>query len=713
MKKLAFFAVLLGCVMVFSAFGSEPTPKNIDFLVIEDGLLQPVLNVSDLRDPNYTNEDSEVLRFCVYVETDNDTDGDGMADLVKALVQVPRAAVEGQYKAGTIYDPTPYGAGTINQDYPQTDEPFDYDVLYRECEKREPAGEMTSLEASALAQPYTDWNYYIPISAQDEETEKTGCGYASVYDYYLSRGCAVVVASGIGTYGSEGFELCGTDLERDSHKAVVEWLAGNCRAFTDKTSNIEIRADWSNGRVAMTGVSYGGTLPYEVATTGVEGLVTIIPVAGIASWYDYTNSQGVATIFDVNYADSLSSYNCGADYLDQEWTVLNKDYAAWLNQIARDQEETNGNYAPIWEESDYSDDWENIRCSALVIQGLNDFNVTTKQADLMVQAFKKAGANVKLALHQDGHNALDNKIVNGELWNETINRWLAHYLYDVDNGAENMPEVLVQSNIDGTWKTYDSWRDFRYVDAPVTYDSTSSVVNSRSMAQYFSDYIGTGEEANTGDLPQELRDSFYMDLTDDHLAAYYPIELPENTTVYGVPEIHLKLSSEITEYEGLMITAILVDTADDGSTFEAYMTKDRLSHVLPTRVIGEYEGYGSWGTTDIVEYVPDLTAGKALSYGWTDLTNPDTGYDSSEYTETVQLDAGHFYDYTFYMLPTVYTVAPGHHLTLVLTTWDPYRAFLDESFEKLDADKDSEEIDYDYSYVIDNEAIQVKMPVAE
>ncbi len=54
----------------------------------------------------------------------------------------------------------------------------------------------------------------------------------------------------------------------------------------------KIDADWSSGNVAMTGVSYGGTLPFEVATTGVKGLKTIIPVAGIASWYDYTNSQG-------------------------------------------------------------------------------------------------------------------------------------------------------------------------------------------------------------------------------------------------------------------------------------------------------------------------------------------------------------------------------------------------------------------------------------
>ena len=97
---------LLSCVLVFSAFGSEVGAETAqdgnDFLVIQDGLLQPVLNVSSLRDPYYSNENSEVLRFCVYVETDNDTDGDGMADLVKALVQVPRAAVEGQYKAGTI-----------------------------------------------------------------------------------------------------------------------------------------------------------------------------------------------------------------------------------------------------------------------------------------------------------------------------------------------------------------------------------------------------------------------------------------------------------------------------------------------------------------------------------------------------------------------------------------------------------------------------------
>lgn len=50
------------------------------------------------------------------------------------------------------------------------------------------------------------------------------------------------------------------------------------------------------------------------------------------------------------------------------------------------------------------------------------------------------------------------------------------------------------------------------------------------------------------------------------------------------------------------------------------------------------------------------------------------------------------------LTPTVYTVRPGHHLELILTTWDPYKAFLDESFENLDMEKDAEAIDYEYSY---------------
>lgn len=702
---------LLAFVLFFGIYGLQSAPASAtqsDFdgqLHIENGIMQPMLNYSDLRDPNYSNEDSDILRFCVYVETDHDTDQDGMADLVKVLVQVPRAAVEGKFKAATIYDPTPYGVGTVDEFGEDTtplyiEEEFDYSILYRAGEKRLPSGEMSSMDA-ALAAKASDWNYTVPFSGVQ------GYSYAKAYDYYLIRGFAVVEASGIGTYGSEGFELCGTDLECDSHKCVVEWLTGDRIAYTDKTHNIAIKADWSNGNVAMTGASYGGTLPFEVATTGVEGLKTIIPFAGIASWYDYTNSQGIPTIFNVNYTDSLAAFNCGGTFLDDAWTVPNELYGAWLWQIAKDQEATNGDYAPIWAETDYSTHTENISCSALVVEGLNDFNVMTKQADLMVQAFQQADQPVKLVLHQDGHNNLDGKQVNGELWEEIVNRWLSHYLYNIDNGAENMPAVSAQSNIDGSFSTYDSWRDFNYTEVPVYAEEDVTDISTEGLAEYATQFL----QGETPELAGQKGKEFYYVSLDKPYAGIYQIDLPEGTTIYGVPEIQVKMKTDITDKDGLMITAVLIDIAEDGTPFHAYMVKDRLHDTLPVKTFDTYDLGGGYGEQNLVRFVQSRTNSKCITFGWTDLCNPGCGYSSSEYTTSEDLEAGKLYDYTFYMQPTVYTLAPGHRLLLVLTSWDPYRAFLDEDF-LLDPTQPTEFSEFQYSFTIDNTSIKAMIPVA-
>ncbi len=674
-------------------------------LIVENGMLQPMCTFSNLRDPAYTNEGSDILRYCVYVETDHDTDLDGRADLVKALVEVPRAAAEGVYKAATIYDPTPYGAGTVDefeqggQEKLYTEKPFDYDLLYRECEKRTPEGEIGTLEAAEQADP-TEWNCTTP------GTGHMSFGYVSDYDYYLVRGFAVVIASGIGTFGSEGFELCGMDLERDSHKCVVEWLAGNRKAYTDRVSNIEIKADWSNGNVAMTGTSYGGTLPYEVATTGVEGLKTIIPMAGIASWYDYTNSQGVSIINSVNYADGLAAFNCGGVFLDDDWTVINEDYGSWLWQISRDQEATNGDYAPIWATSDYSDDYEKINCSAMIVHGLNDFNVTTKQADLMYRAFKKADKPVKMVLHQDGHNSIYDFMIGDESGYELINKWLSHYLYGVDNGIENMAEVTVQSNVDGSYREYDSWSDSDYLSVKPSGVGETSEVSSVGLAEVVTAYTGEGENLTTDD-----RDEYYRTL-DKRYSAVYDLDIPENTTIAGVPEVHVRLATEQADLDGLMITAVLADESEDGEAFKAFLLKSQLSDRVPKTTVDYVDLGGGQGYAALHEYVQSPTEGKCFTFGWTDLQNPGHGYDSSEYTVSEAIEGGKYYDYTFYMLPTVYTVAPGHKLKLILTTWDPYRVFLDEGFN-LDMSLTERIEKYSYGFISDNTALEVRLPVKE
>ncbi|MBQ1527315.1 MAG: hypothetical protein IIZ75_09290 [Lachnospiraceae bacterium] len=690
-----------------SVMSSGVTNEEEKKPVFKDGMAQPILRYTDLRDADYSNEGSDILRFCVYVETDHDTDSDGKADLVEALVQVPRAAAEGGFRAATIYDPTPYGAGTVDEYEDKSSElmnpvPFDYKKLYEPGEKRTPKGSMTTLEAAEEADPES-WNYEVPYSGN------IGYSYAKLYDYYLVRGFAVVEAGGIGTYGSEGFELCGMDLERDAHKCVVEWLAGDRVAYTDPYNDIEIEAEWSNGNVAMTGCSYGGTLPFEVATTGVKGLKTIIPIAGIASWYDYTNSQGAPLYLSASYADMLASFNSGAAFIDDDWTVVNDDYASFLWQVSRDQDDSNGDYAPVWAERDYSLDSSKINCSALIVHGLNDFNVTTKQSDLMARSFLRAGQNFKLVFHQNGHSFLDGIVVNGELWQEIMNKWLSHYLYDVENGIENMPTVSVQSNVDGSFRTYDTWADFEYesfeYDTEVNPDDVSHI-DTTAIASNYMNY-----EGSTDDLGRELiRDNYYLSMPDSTKATYV-FELPDNYTIYGVPEVHLKMSTRNAGGDGMVVSAMLMDTIDEETEFKAYMTKGRLWDKVPVKTTYVTETGGGLPDTRIKEYVKSNTTAKLITYGHTDLANYGGGYDGKDYTKhEEEMHAGEYYDYTIYLQPTSYTFEPGHKAVLVITGWDPYRAFLDEDYAAGTV-TDSVDSAYTYSFNIDNSSFELKFPV--
>ena len=704
-RGLIAVALLLLCVICASAFAEEPAEQG--FLKVENGVLQPVVQWSDLREENYANEGKDILRFCVWVETDYDTDLDGKADLVKALIQVPRAAVEGTYKAAVIYDPTPYGAGMVEryEDMGElyVEKVFDSGRFYRECAKRVPAGIMTSAEAAESADPM-QWNYTTPDG-------NIGFTYASSYDYYLVRGYAVVEAAGIGTYGSEGFELCGTKLERDSHKAVVEWLTGSRRAFTDTVSDIEIMADWCNGNVAMTGISYGGTIPFEVAVTGVKGLKTIIPFAGIASWYDYTNSQGIALRLTANYTESLAASNAGGTFLDDNWEEPNPEYGSWLWTTATEEEKANGDYTPIWREKDYTTDEENhIECSALLVYGLNDMNVCTRHSEMMFDAFRKAGKTVKMILHQDGHTSIEAMSVNGRAWEDLMNEWLSHYLYGVDNNAESLPTVIAQNNTDGVFAAYPDWPGPEVLSLrPEGRTEKTTTVSSEEMALFALEF----QDNYQASLNSENQAEFYSVLPES-LAASYRFDLPAGTTIQGTPELHVKLDSSREDLDGLMITAVLMDVSDAGS-FGAYQVRSENSDlVLKEEADGQvYDDGFSGDPFPMMQLSQTNLPRKIVSIAWTDLQNPGCGKASSEYVlQEVGLVSGVEQDYTFYFQPTVYTMAEGHHLELVLMTWDPYRVELDQWY-KLDGKPDETPANIQYDMIIDNESLRLDLPIGQ
>lgn len=599
--------------------------KDVREPLFVDGVAQPIFEYSD---PTQANGDTGVVRFCVYVETNYDTDGDGKLDLVKALVQLPHEVLDG-LQVPTIYEARPYITGCTAGATPYVDGEYDLDSMYNQPAARTPAGTYTTAAAVANANP-DDWYYWNEYENMYDYEDLTW------YDYYLVRGFAVVECGGLGTKGSEGFETCGTDLEIDAFKCVIEWLHGDRVAYTDKTSNLAITADWSTGKVGMTGRSYAGTTQFGLATTGVEGLETIVPVAGIASWYEYTNSQGVST-GRVAYSDWLAWY-CAGRYLDSDdYATIADGYGKYLNQIKNDQLALNGDYGEHWATRDYTLDWENIKCPALIVHGLNDTNVRTKEFDLMYQAYEKAGVPVKLLLHQGTHltptypSQEYEMYIDDELYDTVLNKWFSHYLYGVDNGAENMAPVTMQSNVDGSWSYYDDWK----TDSSVTY--------ALSSAETATSTVTRGSTAT------------------------YTFEVPEDITVQGAIAVTFTAtptSEKIDELDGIRLTANLKDNSDT-----AYMAFVPSRSYLPLTTIKENGAWMGGGVKnfDLVEYKQTATTSKSIGQGYIDLYNPTAGYDSYTAAERTALQNGESYTYTVYLQPSFYTVKAGHTLELSLS----------------------------------------------
>lgn len=599
--------------------------KDVREPLFVDGVAQPIFEYSD---PTQANGDTGVVRFCVYVETNYDTDGDGKLDLVKALVQLPHEVLDG-LQVPTIYEARPYITGCTAGATPYVDGEYDLDSMYNQPAARTPAGTYTTAAAVANANP-DDWYYWNEYENMYDYEDLTW------YDYYLVRGFAVVECGGLGTKGSEGFETCGTDLEIDAFKCVIEWLHGDRVAYTDKTSNLAITADWSTGKVGMTGRSYAGTTQFGLATTGVEGLETIVPVAGIASWYEYTNSQGVST-GRVAYSDWLAWY-CAGRYLDpDDYATIADGYGKYLNKIKNDQLALNGDYGEHWATRDYTLDWENIKCPALIVHGLNDTNVRTKEFDLMYQAYEKAGVPVKLLLHQGTHltptypSQEYEMYIDDELYDTVLNKWFSHYLYGVDNGAENMAPVTVQSNVDGSWSYYDDWK----TDSSVTYTLSSAETATSTVTR--------GSTAT------------------------YTFEVPEDITVQGAIAVTFTAtptSEKIDELDGIRLTANLKDNSDT-----AYMAFVPSRSYLPLTTIKENGAWMGGGVKnfDLVEYKQTATTSKSIGQGYIDLYNPTAGYDSASAAERTALQNGESYTYTVYLQPSFYTVKAGHTLELSLS----------------------------------------------
>ena len=688
--------------------------------VFENGLAQPVFKFTDGKTgEKYDPATSSIVRYCVYVESDYDMDGDGKRDLVKAFIQVPRSAVEGNYKAATLYEARPYCAGVQADGYDHMKEveskeyrKIDFADLDKEVPARIPEGMISAMDLALKADP-ADWYY-------PDKGNNNSMVYENLdnFNYYLVRGFAVVVSAGFGALGSDGFNYVGSEYERDAFKSVVEWLHGDRVAYADREGKIETKADWANGNVAMTGRSYAGTMPFAVATTGVEGLKTIVPVAGIADWYTQQNMQGAQRYWPKEMLNSFLAYFCSSRYNDE--TLSEKqldDIAAFHHELSLQQLKCGFDYDPdFWGAGNYRLHADQIKCSALIVHGFNDENVSTKQFEMMHTAFEQAGQTVKLILHQGPHitPTMANKnygiLIDGKFYDDIVNEWISHYLYGVENGAEKMPEVLAQTNYDQKkWEVESAWEtehtmklaskeesktviDTDWEKAGVSAENFDDVMAQKStnMAQHY--VTDPFEKAVTvqGTVCLNLKAA----LKDGNIETDFD---PENRNDVDTLTMQLGNSKVSGKMDDVEIAVLLCDVCDE--EFDSIQTVDPERNIVPVTTVkeGGIMNGGDLPAFDEAEFNTVHKKYRVITRAFADLCNPEAGYAPETAQNSIELKKGEYHDYTVYLNATRYTVEPGHRLAIVVATEDPVNCLIHKT----------------YSVEIDDNSVMVEVPVTK
>ena len=686
--------------------------------VFENGLAQPVFPFTDGKTgEKYDPATSDIVRYCVYVESDYDMDGDGKRDLVKVFVQVPRSAAEGSYKAATLFEARPYCAGVQEDGYDHMKEvaekeyrKFDLADLDHKAAPRVPSGSASVMDLALKADP-SDWYYKDKGSTNSMVYENIDS-----FNYYLVRGFAVIVSAGFGALGSDGFNYVGSEYERDAFKSVVEWIHGDRVAYADREGTITTKADWANGNVAMTGRSYAGTMPFAVATTGVEGLKTIVPVAGIADWYSQQNMQGAQRYWPKEMLNSFLAYYCSSRYNDS--TLSEKqldDIAAFHHELSLQQLKCGFDYdEKFWGSGNYRLNADKIKCPALIVQGLNDENVSTKQFEMMLKSFQKAGQTVKAILHQGPHitPTMPNKgygiLIDGKFYDDIVNEWLSHYLYGVENQAEDMPAVLVQTNHDQRkWETSASWDTGH--NMKLTSGSTGTAVIDTDWeaagisAKNFDDVMGTTstnmgqryvtrpfEKAVTiqGTVCLHLKAA----LKDGDAEADFH---PENRNDVDTLTMKLGASRISGRMDDVEIAVLLCDVCD--TEFDSIQTTDPERNIIPVTTVkeGGIINGGDLPAFDEAEFTTVHKKYRVITRAFADLCNPEAGYEPETAANSIELKKGEYHDYHIYLNATRYTVEPGHSLAIVIATEDPVNCMIHKT----------------YSVEIDNSSVHADVPV--
>ncbi|WUI02218.1 Xaa-Pro dipeptidyl-peptidase [Spirillospora sp. NBC_00431] len=581
-------AVLTGAALIAAGGGAAALARTSPKIVVKDGVTQPVFSYKD------------AIREHVYVESGVDSDGDGKRDRVNVDIIRPKETERG-LKVPVIMDESPYydNAGRGNESELKT-----YDA-----------------NGNPVKFPLYYDNYFVP------------------------RGYAFLAVDMVGTTRSDGCPVSGGPSDVLGGKAVVDWLNGRAKAYRPDGS--PAKATWTTGRTGMIGKSYDGTLANGVAATGVKGLETIVPIAAISSWYDYSRMNGVK--YWTNEQPWL------AEYVD---TDPAEKCAAVRADLGEGEDDATGNYNAYWRDADYRHgtigDVRNVRASLFAYHGVNDLNVKDNHFALWWQALAKRGIDRKVWLSQRGH--VDPFDIRRDDWVATLHKWFDHELHKIRNDVMREPRADIEIGPD-QWITQRDWPSRNAHDITLRPGADGTLGLKRApegSTATFTDDLGPrrlghteGEMVSDPGTAKPFRTAFVSD------------PLPLTGRLSGTPGARLRIQLDKPTAN---LTALLVDYGDDERV-------NYLGQGSGIRTLGTEDCHGESAPGDDACYKQTQVSTvkspvNVVARGWLDAQN------DRSLSHPRPLKPGRYYDVRWETLSQEYVLKKGHRLALIIAGTD-------------------------------------------
>ncbi|MEM7784089.1 MAG: Xaa-Pro dipeptidyl-peptidase [Planctomycetota bacterium] len=558
------------------------------------------------------------IRHDLWVETDFDSDSNGDYDRMHVSVVRPQQTDTEGLKVPVVYVTSPYFAGMGS-----TGKSFMWD----------PKHELNQKPPKRNIPPE------IPFQGMDVRNQRINNGQSAIRSLgpqarsWVPRGFAVVHSCSPGTGLSEGCPTVGGDNESLAPKAVIDWLCGRRKGFTSLEGDEEVKAFWSTGKVGMTGVSYNGTLPLAAATTGVDGLEAIIPIAPNTSYYHYYRSNGLVrhpggymgedidVLYDfIHSGDPESREHCNCEVRDKE--------------MANNQDRISGDYNEFWAGRDYTNKLDSLKAATLMVHGFNDWNVMPSHSIRIYEALKKKGVPCQIYLHQGAHT--------GVPVTQQINRWFTRYLYGVENGVENDPKARIVRGRDK-------------IGAPTPYADYPNP-EAQPVKLYLSKGGSTRGELKLSPLTQQGQETLIDDVS-IRGSSLAKAESSENRLLYVTPKLKRPL-----HLSGKSTISLSISSSKPACNLSVWMVS------LP------------W------ERSPRTNA-NLITRGWADPQN------HKSLTESEPLEPGKFYDFSFDLEPDDQIIPVGQQIGLMIFSSDREFTLWPEKGTELTIDLDKTSIE--------------------